>query len=309
MHAKPLARRPVSWEIDCVIDTLDRVKRLIVNADDFGLTSGVNRAIVDLHQLGKMTSTTLMAVAGATTEAVLIPHQLPKLGVGCHVVLVDGSPVLPPAQLPTLVDPATGRFRSTLGKFVRDLFLNRIRASEIEAEAAAQIARLQSIRVPLTHVDTHKHTHIFPRVLAPLLAAARRHQIPAIRNPFEPGWSLAATPAAPLLRRAQVHLLSRFHGSFLKLVANAGLITTDGAVGVLATGTLNPAALASLLRAIPDGTWELVTHPGYNDADLAKAGTRLLASREIELAALSAASFPSDVELIHFGDLIPRKSG
>ena len=279
-----------------------------MNAVDFGLTAGVNRAIVDLNQHGSLTSTTLMAMAGATSEAASLALDSPKLGVGCHVVLVDGAPALPHAELPTLVDQATGRFRPTLGKFVQDLFLGRIHTHEIEAEAAAQIVRLQSLGVALTHIDTHKHTHIFPRVLAPLLQAANRRQIAAIRNPFEPRWSLAATPGAPILRRTQVHILNRFQPTFRRLVAQSGLATTDGAIGVLATGTLDAATLNSLLRAIPNGTWELITHPGNNDADLAQAGTRLLASREIEQSALSAASFPSGVELIHFGRLLTHSN-
>ena len=101
----------------------------------------------------------------------------------------------------------------------------------------------------------------------------------------------------------QVQLLNRFYSAFHELVAKSGLATTEGAVGVLATGTLDAATLTSLLEAMPDGTWELVTHPGYNDPDLAQAGTRLLASREVEQAALSRVSFAADVELIHFGQL------
>lgn len=284
------------------------MKSLIVNADDFGLTAGVNRAIVDLNKRNVLTSATLMAEAGATDAAVSLALNSPRLGVGCHVVLVDGQPVLPVTEIPTLVDRHTGRFRPTLGRFVRDLFLGRIRASEIEAEAGAQMKRLKALGIELTHIDTHKHTHIFPRVLAPLLRAAKHHQIHAIRNPFEPAWSLSATPAAPIMRRTQVQILSRYQAIFRTLVANSALLTTDGAIGVLATGTLDPATLTSLLRAMPHGAWELVTHPGYNDAELAHAGTRLLASREIEHTALSSAAFPPDIELIHFGNLTHRNS-
>jgi len=282
------------------------VKRLIVNADDFGLTAGVNRAILELNRLGTLTSATLMALADATTEAASLATNSPSLGAGCHIVLVDGSPVLPASQLPTLVDPTTGRFRPTLGKFVRDLFLGRIRANEIEAETEAQIARARSMGLSLTHIDTHKHTHMFPGVLAPLLQAAKRQQIPAIRNPFEPTWSLAATPGAPALRRLQVQILNRFQPTFRRLVTRSGIATTDGAIGVLATGTLDASTLTSLLHSMPNGTWELVTHPGYYDRDLGQARTRLLASRETELAALSNLVIPPDTELIHFGQLSVR---
>ena len=284
------------------------MKRLIVNADDFALTTGVNRAILSLNQRGKLTSTTLMAMADASAEAASLALSSPNLGVGCHVVLVDGTPALPARQLPTLVDPTTGRFRTTLGKFVKDLFLGRIRTDEIEAEAEAQIARIGALGVSLTHIDTHKHTHMFPNVLRPVLRAARAAGIRNVRNPFEPAWSIRATPRAPWLRRFQVQLLHNLEPAFRRIVAEEGFVTTDGAIGVLATGTLDAETLTSLVSAMPDGTWELVTHPGYNDTALANAGTRLLASRETEMATLTNTKFPQDIELINFGQLSSRSS-
>jgi len=291
------------------VDTLDRVKRLIVNADDFGLTSGVNRAVVELNRHGSLTSATMMARAAATEESVSIANSNPKLGVGCHVVLLDGIPVTSMDNLPCLTHPRTLRFAPTLGTFLSRLMLSgRAIEAEIEAEAAAQIALLQSHGLHLTHIDTHKHSHMFPRVLRPVLRAARGAGIRTIRNPFEPAWSIRATPRAPWLRRVQVQLLRTLEPAFRRIVAEEDFVTTDGAIGVLATGTLNVETLASLLRAMPDGTWELVTHPGYNDSDLAQAGTRLLASREVEQTALAAASFPSEIELIHFGHLATRNN-
>jgi hopanoid biosynthesis associated protein HpnK len=280
------------------------VGRLILNADDFGLTSGVNRAVAELHRAGVLTSTTLMARGAATDEAIAIARSMPTLGVGCHVVLVDGEPVLSPARdIPNLASPVTGRFRSSLGGFLEWLLTGRIRSSEIEAETAAQIALLQSRGVVLTHIDTHKHVHIFPAVLRPVLRAARAAGIHAVRNPFEPAWSRRATRGAPWLRRAQVSLLRLWEPAFRRIVVEEGFTTTDGALGVLATGNLDAATLAALLRKLPAGTWELVTHPGYNDADLARAHTRLLASREIERQALSAIELNNEMELISFSRL------
>lgn len=274
-----------------------------MNADDFGLTAGVNRAIVKLHQVGMLTSTTLMARAEATAEAIRMACATPSLGVGCHVVLVDGDPVLPPHEIPSLVDAQTGRFYPTLGAFLKQLLTGHIRSAEIQAEAAAQILLLQNEGVTLSHIDTHKHVHMFPAVLKPVLRAAAGCGIRSIRNPFEPAWSLRATPGAPWLRRAEVHLLRQFLPTFFKNVALAGLATTDGAVGVLATGTLDAATVSSLLQNLPEGTWELVTHPGYNDADLAKAHTRLLASRETERDALHVLNNFQAIRLITFNDL------
>jgi predicted glycoside hydrolase/deacetylase ChbG (UPF0249 family) len=279
------------------------VSRLIVNADDFGLTAGVNRAIMELHRAGLLTSTTLMVKAAATEEAIGLALATPSLGVGCHVVLVDGEPVLGAGPLSTLVDERTGRFRTTLGAFLRRLLARRIRASEIEAETGAQIALLKGRRLRLTHIDTHKHTHMFPAVLRPVLRAARAAGIRAVRNPFEPAWSLRATPGAGWIRRAEVSLLRRLEPAFRRIVAEEGFSTTNGAIGILATGTLDSVAVSSLLRHMPAGTWELVTHPGYNDGDLAQARTRLLASREIELEALLNLQRAQGFEPISFAGL------
>jgi len=283
------------------------VTRLIINADDFGLTSGVNRAVAELHQAGLLSSATLMARAQATADAIEISVATPSLGVGCHVVLVDGEPVLSPqSEIPNLADPITGRFRPSLIPFLGAVhrYWPRIAASpmnnEIEAETAAQIALLQSRGIRLTHIDTHKHVHMFPAVLQPVLRAARAAGIRSVRNPFEPGWSLLATQGAPRLRRVQVSLLRRLQSSFHRIVAEEGFTTTDGAIGVLATGSLDAATVASLLRQLPSGTWELVTHPGYNDADLAHVHTRLCASRDTERLALEQLRQFPQIELVSF---------
>jgi predicted glycoside hydrolase/deacetylase ChbG (UPF0249 family) len=250
-----------------------------------------------------LTSTTLMTRAAATDEAIEIALHTPSLGVGCHVVLVDGDPVVASGEIPTLADAHTGRFQPTLGAFLKRMLADRIRSSEIESETAAQIQQLEQHGLRLTHIDTHKHTHMFPGVLRPVLRAARAAGICAVRNPFEPVWSQRATPAAPLTRRLEVRVLRQLEPAFRRIVAEEGFTTTDGAMGVLATGTLDAGTVTSLLRMMPAGTWELVTHPGYNDPALASARTRLLASRDIERDALSAIRQFSEVELISFAGL------
>jgi chitin disaccharide deacetylase len=282
--------------------------RLIVNADDFGLTSGVNRAILELHQAGALTSATLMARAAATDEAIEIAKATPSLGVGCHVVLVDGEPVLSPAkEIPNLTNDRH-RFLPKLGQFLTRIHMQgastRIE-QQIEIEARAQIQLLQARGLRLTHIDTHKHTHMFPRVLRPVLRAASSCGIRAVRNPFEPAWAVRATPSAPMIRRVQVRLLRLLERRFRRIVADEGFVTTAGAVGVLATGTLDTPTLASLLGALPTNAaaYELVTHPAYNDPDLARANTRLLQSRETERQALMTLCGAPNVDLISFAQL------
>ena len=282
------------------------MRRLIVNADDFGLTAGVNRAVLELHQAGALGSATLMARAAGTEEALGLVRANPSLGVGCHVVLADGEPVLPVREIPSLIDSRTGRFFSTPGAFMARLLAGRVQSEEIEAEAAAQIMLLQSRGAVLTHIDTHKHLHMVPAVLRAVLGAARAAGIQAIRNPFEAQWSLRATRGAAWMRRASFTALRRLEPGFRRGVAEAGFLTTDGAIGILATGLLDAPLLRRLAAMIPEGSWELVTHPGYNDLDLSQAHTRLLASRERELQALLQIAQCEGIEPISFADLPPR---
>jgi predicted glycoside hydrolase/deacetylase ChbG (UPF0249 family) len=263
------------------------MKRLIINADDFGLAPGVNRAIVELQQAGALSSATLMANGPFFSPAVYMAFAQPALAVGCHVVLVDGTPCLRPAEVPSLVDPRNpSSFRTTVGSFFADMLRGRIREEEIEAEAVAQIRRIRSSGITVSHIDSHKHVHAFPRVLAPLLRAARQCGVRCVRNPFEPWWSLKATRPAGTVRRMQVHVMRTQGRAFTRLTREHGMITADGSMGLLATGVLDDSVLRSLLRAMPSGTWELVCHPGYSDRALDEARTRLRASREVERSAL-----------------------
>jgi len=145
------------------------VRRLIINADDFGLTSGVNRAIADSHRRGIVTSSTLMANSQAFAEAARMAGENPNLSVGCHVVLVDGPPVSPPEKVPTLLLPNgnTYQLRESLISFVTAAWRGCLREEEIAAEIAAQIRKMQAAGISVSHVDSHKHTHIFPAIFKP----------------------------------------------------------------------------------------------------------------------------------------------
>lgn len=269
------------------------------------MAPGVNRGILELHAAEVLTSATLMARAAATEEAINMALAMPTLGVGCHIVLVDGTPASDPRSIPSLIDSTTGALHPSLGAYLKRLYTARIRAAEIEAEAAAQIALLQSYGLRLTHVDTHKHLHMFPQVLRPVLRAARSAGIRAVRNPFEPLWSINATAVAPEMRRAEILLLRRLEPRFRRIVAQEGFVTTDGSIGVLATGTLNLSVVHALISAMPEGTFEFVSHPGYRDEALSRANTRLLESREIERNALVAIKGYSGLDLISFAGLMP----
>jgi predicted glycoside hydrolase/deacetylase ChbG (UPF0249 family) len=283
--------------------------RLIINADDFGLTPGVNRAIVELHHAGALSSATLMATGAAIEDAVALAHANPALGVGCHVVLTDGVPAAPPESIPTLLGPNRKSLRPKLIDFVRDLLLGRIDEADIERESTAQIRKLQHAGIAVTHLDTHKHTHMFPAVTRPLLRVAEAHNIRAIRSPFEARWS-GSLGQGGLSRRLQMRLLNQLRSAFdnQPQILSRAVFTTDGSLGISATGDLNQETLTQIATNIPDGTWELVCHPGYNDADLDRVATRLRNHRRVEYDALLAVipkilSHPNPPTLIHYGDL------
>ncbi len=283
--------------------------RLIVNADDFGLTSGVNRAIVEASCAGMLTSTTLMANSSAFDEAVALAKSQPQLKVGCHVVLVDGEPLS--SGLKTLTGGTT-RFKSSLKEFALAAVRKRLSQEEIQREAEAQIRKIQSAGITVSHVDTHKHTHMFPHVLRPVLQAAKACGVFAIRNPFEPArlWPRTAVRRTPALwiRALEVKLLHRYSAEFTLAVNKEQMSTPQGTAGMIATGALDQQLLTGILQGLPGGDWELVCHPGYLDADLQRAGTRLLQSRQTELQALTSAETRKvldgkGIQLISYADL------
>ncbi len=274
------------------------MRRLIVNADDFGLTPGVNRAIVEAHQHGIVTSATMMAGARAFDDAAEQARSLASgatpFGIGCHIMLVDGVPLSPAAQITSLIEAGDGiaRFRDSLSSFAIAALSGRINPDELEVEAAAQMRRVQQAGVRPSHFDTHKHAHVFPAVLRPLLRAANACGIPAVRNPFGPGDGVPLTRVATNFklakRSAQMTVLRSFAPSFRREVARQGLRTTDGAIGVQVTGILDLDLFVEIASSLPEGTWELVCHPGYNDTDLDGIRTRLRASRQQELEVLTS---------------------
>lgn len=288
------------------------LRRLIVNADDFGFTSGVNRAIIEAHSHGIVTSSTLMAKGSAFQEAVNLARNTPDLSVGCHVVLIDGEPALDPDKLPSLT--ASGRFRDGLQSFALRALTRRVNEEDVFAEARAQIGKIQSAGITVSHVDTHKHTHLFPRIVRPLLRAARECGVRAIRNPFGPRLPIRSSQLMqrPNLwtRYAQMRVLGIFANNFRQAVDQNGLTTTKGTLGVEVTGTLDERLFHAIAETIPDGTWEFVCHPGYNDADLQKAHTRLRESRETELRVLTlpaarAILQEKGIQLISYRELAP----
>lgn len=261
------------------------MRRLIVNADDFGLTSGVNRGIVEAHSRGIVTSATLMACGRKFAEAAALASQVPQLGVGCHVVLVDGVSTLDRSDVPCLVANGSAHFRESLMRFAANATTGRLDPVQLEAEITAQIRKLQAAGICVSHLDSHKHTHMFPAVFKPLLRAAKACGVRAVRNPFEP---LVFATSGNWKRKFKLRMLSRYQDSFTAALTEAGMHTPDGCIGIVATGGLTLETFTSLIENLPDGTWEFVSHPGYNDAELDTVTTRLRDSRDKELNILTS---------------------
>jgi chitin disaccharide deacetylase len=281
-------------------------KQLILNADDFGLTKGVNEGIVRAHREGILTSATLMANGPAFAHAVELALANSTLGVGCHLVLVGGRSIAPPEQIPSLVD-SEGRLPSTLAKLVARLSLRAIRRADIERELRAQIEKIQRAGISPTHLDTHKHTHAHPRVLEALGRVAQELGITRIRKPIErlrASWT-ARAPAGQLMAASVARTVTP---RFKALSRKYGLRSPQNFLGLASTGGLSASALRRLIDTLPEGQTEIMLHPGICDADLAQTGSRLQRQRELEMNALldpaaKCSIAEQHIQLITFRDL------
>lgn len=289
------------------------MRRLIINADDLGLTPGVNRAIFEANANGVVTSATLMANSVAFSNAVEGVRSLPtdRFSVGCHLVLVDGVPITQPDRVSSLV-ATSSEFRQGIAGLALAAQRRKLEPAEIETEAIAQFKKIWSAGIQATHFDSHKHAHMFPNIIGPALRAARSCGITRVRNPFEPAKPLPLSylrrNRTLLKRTLQVRALRMMRSKWLRLVKDNGFKTPDGSFGVITTGDVDATLLRALLENMPEGTWELVCHPGYNDADLDKVRTRLRASRVHELELLTSPETKSlieslGIELITYNDL------
>ncbi len=306
------AERAQSAERNCYTQ---KVRKLIVNADDFGMTQGINCAICEAHDSGIVTSTTLMASSNAFDDAVECAAHRPRLRTGCHVVLVQGTPLAEPSQISSLLEEnGAGQrsFHTSMAKFARAATRGRIRPEHVMTEAMAQIQKLQAAGVRVDHVDCHKHAHMFPPIAEAVIEAARRCGVKKIRAPFEPSWAVLGTKSGLrfrlVIRSFQVTLLRRWHPRFVEMVRAAGMSTTDGTAGIAVTGLLDQRFFNALMQRMPEGTFEFVCHPGYIDADLVRTDTALLDSRETELKVLTSCETrriiqDCGIELINFEDL------
>jgi hopanoid biosynthesis associated protein HpnK len=268
------------------------VKRLIVNADDFGLSEGINQAVMLGHRQGIITSATLMANGAGFATAVEMARTAAALGVGVHLNLTEGTPVSAPSGIPSLVN-ARGLFTHTVAQLGWHSLAGSISLLEVERELRAQIEKVLAAGVAVTHLDGHKHVHLTPAIGRIVLRLATEYGIRGLRCPCEGFtdviWLLRHNPrAAPrLLRQYGVSRMLWWQARRVsRACQRAGLQHPAGFYGLTATGFLDTEVLQRIICQLPEGTSELMCHPGYVDDQLQRTPTRLLAQRERELQAL-----------------------
>jgi len=256
-------------------------RQLVVNADDFGFTRDVNAGIIEAHQRGILTATTLMANGDAFEDAVRLAGENPGLDVGVHLVLV-GMPGLPT----TLTDCVTAVYGGQL---------------DVYAEFAGQVRKVLAAGIQPTHLDTHKHTHLLPPVLRAVCTVAEEFGIAWVRSPGDFPFSYGRKGAVSSLMRWRQRAMRR-------AIAEAGLRTTDAFTGFAWTGAFTEKDLVKLMPALPEGVTEFMCHPGKLGGELEGANTRLKGSRVQELRALThpatrAAVEAAGVQLVRFREL------
>ena len=288
------------------------MKNLIVNADDLGWTEGVSRGIAEAHHKGIVTSASLLANGAAFESAVELARSTPGLGVGVHLNLSDGEPVAPRELVTSLLND-DGVLDCGPEILLLRLARRSVLLEEVEREWDAQIQKVRDTGLRPTHLDGHKHVQMLPGLFEMALRLARRHCIDAVRISHEESGLRVALSARDNQKVALV-MKQGMQARGLKLLARdakeqaerAGISTADYFCGIAHTGVLTLEGVARLLEILPEGTTELMCHPGYADAELQQSATRLQASRETELRILTDAGIRNivasrGIRLIDYG--------
>jgi chitin disaccharide deacetylase len=275
------------------------MKQLILNADDFGMTRGVNEGIIRAHREGVLTSTTLMAGGPAFADAAERAKQNPELGVGCHLVLVGGHAISKREDIPTLAGDA-GQLPASLPDFVARVTSGRIRMEEIELEMRAQIEKIRAAGIKPTHLDTHKHTHAHPRVMEALGRVAQSTGITRVRKPMESirdSWESSRGERAGItMQLMAAAAVSAMEPQFEAIARKYGLRSPDHFLGLAITGKMGPAQLRQMIETLEDGQTEIMLHPGVCDEELRQSRTRLTQHRQTELDGLLDPGLRSAIE-------------
>jgi hopanoid biosynthesis associated protein HpnK len=237
------------------------MKRVIITGDDFGLSLAVNEAIEEAHRKGVLSTASLMVGAKASADAMERARRLPTLRVGLHIVLVEGSPVLPPQEVPDLVDER-GWFSSHLIRAGINFFFRPKVRRQLEAEIRAQFQAFQETGLPMDHVNTHHHIHLHPTVSGILLKVGKEYGLRSIRLPYEPlipSWR--ASRKAFFQKMAKGFILYPWISLLRKMLRGERIRSNDFLFGMNDSGNMNLYLVLRFLKYLPNGVTEIYFHP------------------------------------------------
>ncbi|HWR55108.1 MAG TPA: ChbG/HpnK family deacetylase [Negativicutes bacterium] len=243
------------------------MKQLIINADDFGLHEEINKGIIDGHRNGCITSTTLIAGGAAFTHAVELAKQCPDLSVGVHLTLVGTKPVAR-GDVHSLI--CGRKFFPGYYKFVQAYLLGRIDKKHIAYELGCQMQKIAGSGIKISHIDSHQHLHILPGLADVIVALAADFKVDKIRIPQEPLFSFKVGSNRPD-RIAARSLLTLCAFSARRNFGRRGLRSPAHFFGILAGGTMGLKELHAIISDLPEGTAEIMVHPGANNTLLRRA--------------------------------------
>ena len=238
------------------------MKQLVVTADDFGLAPEVNDAVETAHQHGILTAASLMVAGPAAQDAIARVRRLPRLRVGLHIVLVEGSPMLPAEDVPDLLD-ARGCFRTDMARLGLAIATRRAARHQVRAEIEAQFEAFRASGLALDHVNAHKHFHLHPVIAAEIIAVGARHGMRGLRVPREPASVLSAIE--PQVARVPAWVTAPWAALLDRRARRAGLKTPDAVFGLAWSGAMTTARLLGLLQHLPEGRSEIYLHPATAD--------------------------------------------
>ena len=279
------------------------LKKIIFNADDFGLTRGINQGIIRAFTEGVVRSASLMPVGMAYDDAVRLAKENPGLDIGIHLCLVEEKPLLTNKEIPSLV-VKDGYFSRYELWFILNYYLGRINLKEIERELEAQVQRVKESGIRATHIDSHDYIHMLPSILKIVMRLARKYSIPFIRYPYERPVIFTARPPRYMLS----FILNMLCVVSNKIIREAGLFRTNYFYGVLSSGHLSESCLTKILRTVDKGMTEITCHPGIYDEE-AKRYDYWKYEWEGELRALTSPNIKKiikdlNIQLVNFREIL-----
>ena len=257
------------------------LRYIIINADDFGRHAEINRAVEEGLVHGCLRSATVMPGGAAFAGAIDIARRHEELGLGVHFTLVDGHPILPPEEIPSLVG-SEGDFLPDHTALLKRYLKGGVNLEEVRRELAAQLQKIEATGIPISHVDSHQHLHTLPGIIDIVLDLAARAGIRAVRTPRTPLFSGAFGGLGQLVGRLGLSTLARLAAC---KAHRRGLLTPDNFAGIVAGEAVSEGELLHLIAHLPQGTTEVMMHPGMKN-DVLQEDSGWQHDFEAELAAI-----------------------